>query len=160
MGWDSRGLAGNVVLGMALAYPVGVTLTTVTFLLEYGNFELVRTGTPPGTAVVAYRSLGHGLAGRYLVVRRGVLNRRTVALQRRAVIGWTFEQSILQRWGGRMSVGVATAAGDRYYTAPDTSVEQALTFATGATPELAEQFIDADDCARGRFPHGPCRIMP
>jgi putative membrane protein len=92
-------------------------------------------------AVVAYRSLGHGLAGRYLVVRSGVSQRRTVALQRRAVIGWTFEQSILQRWGGRMTVGVATAAGGRYYTAPDASVEQALAFASGATPELARRFI-------------------
>jgi putative membrane protein len=96
-------------------------------------------------AVVAYRSLGHGLSGRYLVIRRGVLNRRTVALQRRAVIGWTFEQSILQRLGGRMSVGVATAAGERHYTAPDASVEQALAFGYGATPDLTRHIVDADD---------------
>ncbi|GAA3937773.1 PH domain-containing protein [Actinoplanes auranticolor] len=93
-------------------------------------------------AVVAYRSLGHGLAGDYLVVRGGVPKRRTVALQRRAVIGWTLEQSIFQRWGGRMSAGVATAAGDRYYTAPDASVEQALALISEATPELARGFID------------------
>jgi putative membrane protein len=280
LGWESRGLAWNVVLVLALAYPAGIAVTAVAFLLDYGKFELVRRGTPPDTAlvtrrgllttqtvqrsderlrgiafeeplvwrwlrlvrtkvistglrqsgesatstvlprirldeardlaarilpdgsrpleaalkrhprgalvrrlgwavygpvllsgtmlmfgrsgaipgwlwplplalvlltvpaaVVAYRSLGHGLTGRYLVVRGGVLHRRTVALQRRAVIGWTFEQSILQRWGGRMSVGVATAAGDRYYTAPDASVEQALALAAGATPELAQQFI-------------------
>ncbi|MBG0562251.1 PH domain-containing protein [Actinoplanes aureus] len=98
-------------------------------------------------AVVAYLSLGHAVTGDYLVVRGGVLNRRTVALQRRAVIGWTFEQSILQRWGGRMSVGVATAAGSRYYTVPDASVEQALGFAVEATPELARRFIAE--------PHGP-----
>ncbi|RSM59818.1 hypothetical protein DMB66_26585 [Actinoplanes sp. ATCC 53533] len=275
-GWESRGLGWNVALALVIAYPIGIAVTTGAFLLGYWNFELVRKGTPPDTAlvtrrgllntqtvqrtderlrgiafeeplawrwlrltetkviatglrqvgesatsgvlprirlgeardlaakilpdgsrpletalhrhprgalvrrlgwavygpalasgalllfglagalpdwvwplpltlvpltlpaaVVAYRSLGHGLAGRYLVVRRGVLRRRTVALQRRAVIGWTFEQSILQRWGGRMTVGVATAAGGRYYTAPDMSVEQALAFVAGATPELA-----------------------
>jgi putative membrane protein len=281
VGWESRSLVWNVVLLLLIAYPLGVAGTTVSFLLENWNFELVRTGTPPDTAlvtrrglvdlrtvqrtderlrgiafeeplvwrwlrlagtsviatgvrqmgeaptssvlprirlaearelaarilpdgsrpleaplarhpraalvrrlgwavygpvlaagvlllfglsgaipgwvwplplalmpltvpaaVVAYRSLGHGLAGRYLVVRGGVAQRRTVALQRRAVIGWTFEQSILQRWRGLMSVGVATSAGGRYYTAPDASVEQALAFAAGATPDLARHLIE------------------
>ena len=285
LGWESRGPAWNVVLVLVIAYPIGVLVTTGTFLIGYWNFELVRKGTPPDTAlvtrrgllntqtvqrtdvrlrgiafeeplawrwlrltetkviatglrqigesatsgvlprirlgearglaakilpdgsrpwetalhrhprgalvrrlgwavygpalasgalllfglagalpdwvwplpltlvaltvpaaVVAYRSLGHGLAGLYLVVRRGVLKRRTVALQRRAVIGWTLEQSMLQRWGGRMTVGVATAAGGRYYRAPDMSVEQALAFVSGATPELARHFIDPDGC--------------
>lgn len=298
--WDSRGLAANVLVLLVIAYPAGIALTTAAFLTQYGNFALVRTGTPPDTAlvtrrgllttqtvqrtderlrgiafaeplvwrwlrltgttvistglrqggesatggilprirraearelaarilpdgsrpleaalhrhprgalvrrlgwavygpvlasaallvfgrtgaipagvwplplvlipltvpaaVVAYRSLGHALTGRYLVVRRGVLNRRTVALQRRAVIGWTFEQSVLQRWGGRMSVGVATAAGDRYYRAPDVSVEQALTFAAGATPELARRFIadggDGAPVAAARPYHRPAR---
>lgn len=288
LGWESRGLAWNVVLLLAIAYPIGIGVTTVTFLFGYWNFELVRKGTPPDTAlvtrrgllntqtvqrtderlrgiafeeplawrwlrltetkviatglrqhgesatsgvlprirlgeardlaakilpdgsrpletalhrhprgalvrrlgwavygpalasgalllfglagalpdwvwplpltlvpltvpaaVVAYRSLGHGLAGRYLVVRRGVLRRRTVALQRRAVIGWTFEQSILQRWGGRMTVGVATAAGGRYYTAPDMSVEQALAFVAGATPELARSVATPSHATAG-----------
>jgi hypothetical protein len=44
-----------------------------------------------------------------------------------------------------MSVGVATAAGKRYYTAPDASVEQALAFVAAATPELAKRFIDAEN---------------
>ena len=44
----------------------------------------------------------------------------------------------------------------RYYTAPDTSVEQALTFATGATPELAQRFIDADGHPLG-YPSGERR---
>jgi putative membrane protein len=92
-------------------------------------------------AVVAYRSLGHTLTGPYLVLRRGALSRSTVALQRRAVIGWTVEQSIFQRWGGRATVGVATAAGSRYYMAPDAGMDQALALVRGADPELAEQFL-------------------
>lgn len=283
LAWDSRGPFWTVALVLLIAFPVGVAVTTVTFLLENGNFVLVRRGTPPDTvlvtrrgllstrtvqrtdermrgiafdeplawrwlrlattkvistglraggesttggilprirlaeardlaarilpdggrpletplhrhprgalvrrlgwavygpaltsgvllafvltgalpgwvwplplalvpltlpaAVVAYRSLGHGLAEGYLVVRGGVLSRRTVALQRRAVLGWTFEQSILQRWGGRITVGAATAAGERHYTAPDASVAQALALVGGATPELARQFIVAE----------------
>ncbi|GAA0492046.1 hypothetical protein Ade02nite_21780 [Paractinoplanes deccanensis] len=93
-------------------------------------------------AVVAYRSLGHTTAGPYLVVRGGALHRETVTLRRGAVIGWTFEQSILQRWGGRMTVGIPTAAGDRFYRAPDAGTEQALSLAREATPELAAQFIE------------------
>ncbi|MET0414520.1 MAG: PH domain-containing protein, partial [Actinoplanes sp.] len=92
-------------------------------------------------AVAAYRALGHALSGPYLVVRRGGLNRHTVALQRRAVIGWTLQQSLLQRLGGRMTLGVATAAGERHYLAPDMAEGQAFAFISGATPELAEQFL-------------------
>jgi putative membrane protein len=88
-------------------------------------------------AVVAYRSLGHTASGDYLVIRTGVLQRRTVALQQRAVIGWTIQQSIFQRWGGRMTVGIPTAAGSRHYEAPDMSVEQALTFVHEAAPHLS-----------------------
>ena len=44
-------------------------------------------------AVVAYRSLGHTTGGDYLMIRTGALNRRTVALQKRAVIGWTIRSS-------------------------------------------------------------------
>ena len=88
-------------------------------------------------AVVAYRSLGHAIAGPYLVVRSGATQRHTVALQRRAVIGWTLRQSVFQRWGGRMTVGIATAAGARHYEAYDAGADQAIAFVRGATPELA-----------------------
>jgi putative membrane protein len=137
LGWAVYGpvLASGVLLlfGLSDAIPDRVWPLPLTLVLL----------TVPA-AVVAYRSLGHGLTGRYLVVRSGVLNRRTMALQRRAVIGWTVKQSIPQRWGGRMSLGVATAAGECYYTAPDASVQQALAFVHGATPQLAQRFIDAE----------------
>jgi putative membrane protein len=92
-------------------------------------------------AVVAYRALGHAVSGPYLVVRSGALNRDTVALQSRAVIGWTVEQSLLQRRGHRMTVGIATAAGEQHYTVPDAGVDQALAFVSAATPELAARFL-------------------
>ncbi|GAA1608272.1 PH domain-containing protein [Actinoplanes couchii] len=87
-------------------------------------------------AAIAYRSLGHTVQDDYLVVRDGALTRRTVALQNRAVIGWSLEQSLFQRWAGRMTVGIATAAGSRSYEAPDVSVDQAMTLIAEATPGL------------------------
>ncbi|GAA0473727.1 membrane protein [Actinoplanes capillaceus] len=293
IGWDGRGPVANIALVLLIAYPLGVVATTVAFLLENGNFQLVRTGTAPDTAlvtrrgllttrtvqrtdsrmrgiavdeplvwrwlrlartkalssglgaaageatggdilprirlaeahdlaaeilpdgarpleaalarhprgaltrrlgmalygpallsgamlvftltgvlpglwwllplalipvtlplaVVAYRSLGHAVDGDYLVVRHGIRHRRTVALQRRAVIGWTVQQSIFQRWGGRMTVGVATAAGARHYESPDMSKEQALTFITKATPELAAAFVLDDYADKSGSPH-------
>lgn len=93
-------------------------------------------------AVVAYRSLGHAWAEPYLVIRRGALNRQTVALQERAVIGWTLRQSILQRRGDRMTAGVSTAAGDRHYQVLDAGVDQALAFVTAATPVLASRIVE------------------
>ncbi|GGN95758.1 membrane protein [Actinoplanes lobatus] len=292
IGWDGRGPVANIALVLLIAYPLGVVATTVAFLLENGNFRLVRTGTAPDTAlvtrrgllntrtvqrtdsrmrgiavdeplvwrwlrlartkvlssglgaaageasggdilprirlaeahdlaakilpdgarpleaalarhprgaltrrlgmavygpalisgavlvftltgvlpgswwllplalipvtlplaVVAYRSLGHAVDGDYLVVRHGIRHRRTVALQRRAVIGWTVQQSVFQRWGGRMTVGVATAAGARHYESPDMSEEQALTFITKATPDLAAAFVLDDYVERSGSP--------
>jgi putative membrane protein len=101
-------------------------------------------------AVAAYRSLGHALAGPYLVMRRGALTRSTSALRSQAVIGWKLQQSVFQRWGGRMTVGVATAAGARYYEAPDAGVDQALALVRGATPKLADAFIEAGPQPPGR----------
>ncbi|HWS37262.1 MAG TPA: PH domain-containing protein [Actinoplanes sp.] len=95
-------------------------------------------------AVVAYRSLGHTVHGDYLVVRDGALTRKTVALQNRAVIGWSLEQSLWQRWAGRMTVGVATAAGSRHYVSPDMGADQALALIAEATPHLADAIIDRE----------------
>jgi putative membrane protein len=92
--------------------------------------------------VIAYYSLGHTLVGDYLVVRSGVTGRATVALQTRAVAGWKLQQTIFQRVARRMTVGIPTAAGHRYYRAPDAGLDQALAFINGATPWLAAEFIE------------------
>ncbi|MDP9793925.1 putative membrane protein [Catenuloplanes nepalensis] len=93
-------------------------------------------------AVAGYRALGHAMAGPYLVLRRGALTRLTVALRRDAVIGWTLRQSLFQRWGGRITIGVSTAAGDRFYHTEDAGTEQAIALIRAATPELAAQFAE------------------
>ncbi|KUL55259.1 hypothetical protein ADL22_01415 [Streptomyces sp. NRRL F-4489] len=92
-------------------------------------------------AVVAYRTLGHTCAGRYLVMRHGVSRRETAVLRRDAVLGLKLRQSLVQRWLGLVSVGVPTAAGHRFYHAPDMTVEQFLTFAGEAAPELLAEIL-------------------
>ena len=62
-------------------------------------------------AVDRYRGLGHALTARHLVTRLGGLRRRTVALQRDGVIGWTFRQSVFQRRAGVVTAEAVTAAG-------------------------------------------------
>ncbi|GAA0821055.1 PH domain-containing protein [Streptosporangium amethystogenes subsp. fukuiense] len=96
-------------------------------------------------AFVAYRSLGHTLAGPYLVMRSGVVRRNTVVLQCRGVIGWTLSQSLLQRALGLMTIRVSTAAGARSYEIPDVAADQAVTFAHGGTPELVSEFLVNDN---------------
>jgi putative membrane protein len=64
--------------------------------------------------VIDYRTLGHTLVGPYLVVRSGAVGRSTLALQCRAVAGWTLHQTIFQRYGKRMTVGISTSAGARH----------------------------------------------
>ncbi|PWK47558.1 PH domain-containing protein [Actinoplanes xinjiangensis] len=131
---------GLALYGPALASGAGL-LFTLSGAIP-GRWWLLPLALIPVTvplAVVAYRSLGHTVSGDYVVVRTGVFHRRTVALQRRAVIGWTASQSIFQRWGGRMTVGIPTGAGARHYEAPDMSVRQAVTFLTETAGALGPE---------------------
>ena len=59
----------------------------------------------------AYRGLGHALHGDYLVVRQGAFVRRTVALRRERIVGWTGRQSYTQRRAGLCTLTATTAAG-------------------------------------------------
>ncbi|GAA2955491.1 PH domain-containing protein [Kitasatospora cinereorecta] len=93
-------------------------------------------------ALDAYRSLGHTVAGDYLVTRSGSLRRSTAALQRTGVIGWTVRQSCFQRRAGLLSVTATTAAGGGAYTAYDTDASEGLTFAAEAVPGLLEPFLE------------------
>ncbi|NUK11904.1 PH domain-containing protein [Streptomyces lunaelactis] len=92
-------------------------------------------------AVVAYRALGHTLVDNYLVLRCGLSRRVTAALRTEAVIGVKVRQSLFQRRLGLLTAGLSTAAGERYYQAPDMSVDQFLVFATEAAPGLLEEFL-------------------
>lgn len=104
---------------------------------------------PPG-AVVAYRALGHAIAGDHLVVRAGLLNRTTSALRRDAVSTVAVRQSLLQRRLGLSTVSAMTAAGWGAYEAPDIPAHEAVAFAAQAAPGVLDEFVvTAPDRGRG-----------
>lgn len=89
----------------------------------------------------AYHALGHRLAGGYLVTRHGVLPRRTVALRRDGVIGWTVRRSFFQRRAGLVTLTATTAAGSGGYAVIDVSEADGLAFAEEAVPDLLGPFL-------------------
>jgi putative membrane protein len=100
----------------------------------------------PLAALVAldrYRNLGHELTARYLVSRHGSVQRRTVALQRAGVIGWTFRQSIFQRRAGLVAVEAITAAGAGGYQVLDVAAADGVALADAAVPHLLTPFLAA-----------------
>lgn len=113
----------------------------------------VRTGVAalgllPAAALLAldrYRGLGHAMTGRYLVTRTGGLRRRTVALQRDGVIGWTFRQSVFQRRAGLATAEAVTAAGRGGYAVLDAAAGDAAALADATTPGLLAPFLTSPD---------------
>lgn len=100
-----------------------------------------------GAAVIAYRALGHAIAGAYLVVRSGLVSRATAALQRSAVSTIAIRQSVFQRRLGLKTVSAMTAAGYGSYEAPDLDAAKAVDFAAQAAPGLLEPFLVTDTAA-------------
>jgi putative membrane protein len=97
---------------------------------------------PLGAVLAAdrYASLGHRLAGGWLVTRTGSLIRRRSVLSTEGIIGWRIHQSWFQRRQGLASLAATTAAGRQHYTAHDVPVTAALDLATSATPDLISPF--------------------
>jgi putative membrane protein len=93
-------------------------------------------------ALDAYRSLGHGIAGDYLVARSGTVRRSTVALQRRGIIGWTVRQSVFQRRAGLATVLATTAAGAGAYAIRDVGTGTGLDAADAAVPGMLAPFLE------------------
>lgn len=90
----------------------------------------------------AYRNLGHGLTGDYLVTRSGTIRRSTAALQRRGIVGWTASQTIFQRRAGLITLTATTAAGGGAYSARDIGQSEGLAFAEEAVPDLFGPFLE------------------
>ncbi|WP_433250707.1 PH domain-containing protein [Streptosporangium sp. CA-135522] len=104
---------------------------------------LLLTGLSAGLLLArdAYRNLGHGLHGGYLVTRYGTARRRTVVLRRSAIIGWTVSRSPFQRRAGLLTLAATTAAGKKAYKVRDVSVPQGLAFAEESVPGLLAPFV-------------------
>ncbi|MER7518782.1 PH domain-containing protein [Streptomyces sp. NPDC126499] len=136
----------GAALGPALLLAVlGVLLTPVLLYVAAG-VAVVLVPLAVLLALDAYRNLGHGVSGAYLVTRSGTVRRSTVALQRAGVIGWTVRQSWFQRRAGVLTLSATTAAGEGAYHVHDAGESQGLAFADAAVPGLLTPFLeDAED---------------
>lgn len=92
-------------------------------------------------AVIAYRALGHTIAGEYLVTRSGLMTRSTSALRRDSVSTIAIRQSLLQKRLGLCTVSAMTAGGWSVYEAPDLADADGLAFAHQAAPGLLDDFL-------------------
>lgn len=142
----ARGRRLRWAVGYALA-PVlalvilGLLVSDVLLFVAAGCAAVLLPGAV-ALAIDAYRNLGHGLSGGYLVARSGTVRRSTVALQRGGVIGWTVKQSYFQRRVGLVTLTATTAAGEGAYHVHDVGEGEGLGFAAGAVPGLLEPFLE------------------
>ena len=126
-----------------VAAVLGWTWTT----LSAGLLALL--GVPLG--VDRYRSLGHGDDGERVSVRSGSLQRKQVVVERSAVIGWTWTQTLFQRRSGLADLQVTVGAGAGGYTAQDAALSESVAFAAGVTPRMVLPFLLAPE-AEGDAP--------
>ncbi|GAA1988077.1 PH domain-containing protein [Nocardiopsis rhodophaea] len=92
-------------------------------------------------AVDRYRSLGHGYDGELVSVRSGSISREQAVVERAAIIGWTWRQTLFQRRSGLAHLDLAVGAGDGAYTALDAGFDESVLFASGVTPEMVRPFL-------------------
>ena len=92
-------------------------------------------------AVDRYRSLGHALAGSFLVMRAGSFNRRRDMLACDGIIGWNLRQTLFQRRAGLATLTATTAAGRQRYAVTDLPLTMALPLADRALPGLLTDFL-------------------
>jgi putative membrane protein len=100
----------------------------------------------PIAAVVGwdrYRNLGHALTDRYVISRKGSLERETLTLKRDAIIGWKMDRSLFQRRAGLMTLVATIAAGKGSYPITDMDESDALKLADAAIPGLLTPFLEA-----------------
>ncbi|GAB2475574.1 hypothetical protein GCM10027063_15500 [Promicromonospora xylanilytica] len=139
-----RWAVGTVLAGEAVVVVLGLLLTPVLLHVAWIS-TLVLVPVAVLLALDAYRSLGHTLAGDYLVARSGTVRRATVALQRRGIVGWTVRQSVLQRRAGLVTVLATTAAGSGAYAVRDAAEAHGLALADAAVPGLLRPFLIGAD---------------
>ncbi|MFF0555228.1 PH domain-containing protein [Streptomyces sp. NPDC004266] len=137
-----RRAAWGVLGPVAVLAALGPLLTPVLLYVAAG-WALVLGPVAVLLALDAYRSLGHGVSGGFLVARSGTVRRTTVALQRSGVIGWTVRQSYFQRRAGLLTLTATTAAGGGAYAVRDAGEGQGLAFAAEAVPGLLAPFLES-----------------
>lgn len=94
-----------------------------------------------------YRSLGHGFDGQQLSLRSGSLSRGQVVVQKQAIIGWRWTQTLLQRRAGLATLEVAVGAGRGGYAAIDIGLADSVALAHEVTPAMLAPFAVGDQSA-------------
>jgi putative membrane protein len=126
-----------------------VVVVVIAFWID-GRAGIAALVVLPAAALLAhdrYRGLGHALTSRFVVTRTSGLRRRTVALDRDGIIGWTFRQTVLQRRAGLVTLEVVTAAGRGGYPVLDAAAADAVELADATTPGLLPVSGGADACS-------------
>jgi putative membrane protein len=104
--------------------------------------------TVPVAAMLAadrYRSLGHAIAGRFLVTRAGSLDRRRDVLECDGIIGWNVRQTFFQRRAGLATLTATTAAGRQRYAVTDLPLSMAVKLGDRVLPGLLGDFLETDE---------------
>ncbi|MFJ6748852.1 PH domain-containing protein [Streptomyces sp. NPDC091266] len=135
-----RALVWVVLPGTALLAGLGAAFTPVLLHCAW-VYALVSTPVGLWLARDAYRNLGHGVRGRYLIARSGTFSRDTLALEREAVAAWTFTTSPFTRRAGLVTLTAAVAAGEDGYRIPDLDAGSAPAFASAVAPGILEEFL-------------------
>ncbi|MEU8279782.1 PH domain-containing protein [Microbispora bryophytorum] len=91
----------------------------------------------------AYRSLGSGMTGRYIVTRYGTYVRRTVLLDRSGILAWSVDQSASQRRAGLATLVAMVAAGRGGYKIRDVALADGLALVREATPGMFEDLLES-----------------
>jgi putative membrane protein len=132
-----RALTLPVILVAALV--VGVFLVD----LSAAWIALGVVALAAGVALAAdrHRALGHALVAGHLVSRSGSLDRRRVALETQAVIGWTLTSTWFQRRAGLTTVVATMAGGPQSVTLLDVPEPLGVALARDGVPGLVEQFL-------------------
>jgi putative membrane protein len=125
---------------VAVAVPASLVGSTVLGVLTAVLAVLgVAAGRRIGT--IAYRNLGHGIVGRYVVTRHGAPGRRTVALRRDGILTWTVTRSPFQRRAGLATLWFTTAAGDGRYGVYDVAADSVADLAVEVLGDQVTPFL-------------------
>ncbi len=135
-----RWAIGSVVLVSGSLAILGALFADVLLHLAW-IFAVVLLPVAVALARDAYRNLGHGITGDFLVTRHGAMARRTVALRRPGIIGWTITSSPFQRRAGLLTLSATTAASKGAYQVYDVGTHQGLALADDAVPGLLTPFL-------------------
>ena len=124
--------------------------------LVAASVVLAVLGVPLG--IDRYRSLGHGHDEAFVSVRSGSLQREQAVVERSAVIGWSWTQTLFQRRSGLADLQVTVGAGAGGYTAQDASMPGSVVFAADVTPEMVRPFLLERGAGAATSGHGHDRV--